>query len=667
MREQTFYRIGRLFFCLIMAVYFLCGCTAAPTAAPEPTHTATVQPSEITAPTLTSSPAPTQTMTPEPTPLPLVWRQLYDGNDLARDTVTTILADPVDPNLVYAGMMNTGVYKSTDGGLTWLSSNRGMQNIKVVSMAIDPDNPNILYAGTLDGVYQSQDQGENWSYLVEGAHILLDPQNSSHLYAYRRRLFESTDRGNTWEIHELGCLDFWTVVIHPADGNTLYGSYLFGNGGCTNGVYRSTDGGRNWQLIGMEGKRIYSLGAAVDPNGQTYLYAGGITTFISKDGGETWREQNFGCNYLPSQPEKPDTVYCYNYAGGVILTAGKNWRILSGLESTDATVIRMDTTGKSERILAGGQGLYLSTNQGNTWTKQNQGIGTVRLQLKTDPDNQQIQFLAAYYGQDEQVCTLYRSKDGGTTWGRVNSGDHITWCGPSYGPDGNLYFLSDRHILKSTDAGTSWNSTILPFATYYWIFANPYRAGYFYAVAEEGLFYSEDSAYSWQKSEMDNPYPNAHHGRLYFAPGGNLIYNINGFNYSNDGGKKFHQCGTPEGYNAPESDTQLAIDPRDGKHIYLATNGGGIFVSRDGCGSWQPINEGMTGMVVNSVVIDEDNPQILYAGTESGAFVTFDEGQHWQAINDGLPGDRQVFSVQLDQDGNLYAATSFGVYKLESK
>jgi hypothetical protein len=71
--------------------------------------------------------------------------------------------------------------------------------------------------------------------------------------------------------------------------------------------------------------------------------------------------------------------------------------------------------------------------------------------------------------------------------------------------------------------------------------------------------------------------------------------------------------------------------------------------------------------MVNSLAIDPARPDTLYAGTQAGAFVSFDGGMTWGEINDGLLGATVVYSIAIDPQGNVFAATPYGIFGLEAR
>jgi hypothetical protein len=103
-----------------------------------------------------------------------------------------------------------GVFKSTNGGMSWVGVNFGITDLQVVSLAVDPRNTNVLYAGTRsNGVFKSIDAGGNWS--------PVNPALESTLFAI---------------VH-------LPIVVGPLNSGTVYV-------GTFNGVFKSTDGGRSW-------------------------------------------------------------------------------------------------------------------------------------------------------------------------------------------------------------------------------------------------------------------------------------------------------------------------------------------------------------------------------------------------------------------------------------
>jgi photosystem II stability/assembly factor-like uncharacterized protein len=113
--------------------------------------------------------------------------------------------------------------------------------------------------------------------------------------------------------------------------------------------------------------------------------------------------------------------------------------------------------------------------------------------------------------------------------------------------------------------------------------------------------------------------------------------------------------------------SRMVIDPRDSGHLYLATRGGGVLVSENGCRSWHESNQGLGNLFVNTLAIDFDNPDTICAGTNSGIYISYNGGQTWEAANEGLLGGLVIYSIMVDPNdtSNVYAATPLGIFKLE--
>jgi len=92
-----------------------------------------------------------------------------------------------------------------------------------------------------------------------------------------------------------------------------------------------------------------------------------------------------------------------------------------------------------------------------------------------------------------------------------------------------------------------------------------------------------------------------------------------------------------------------------------------VLVSGDGCETWRQSNNGLGSLFVNALAADPNDPDLIYAGTDGGAYVSFDSGENWSEMNDGLLGATVVYSIVVDPEGNAYAATPYGIFRLEAR
>jgi photosystem II stability/assembly factor-like uncharacterized protein len=227
------------------------------------------------------------------------WQAL---GDLPR-RVNAVVADPSDLRVLYAATGNMeaggGVYKSTDGGRSWMTVNSGLPDELVAGLAISDDGA-VLYAatGVSGAIYASRDGAQSWRQVGDNPelccnvehHLYVVPGNPQALFAVQpaadENLSYSSDGGKTWTriADERGPLKAGALAIDPSSPQTLY----LGTRG--HGVYKSSDGGATWAEAnrGMVDRQIVTL--VLDPSDRQTLYA---TTydgqvFKSTDGAESW-------------------------------------------------------------------------------------------------------------------------------------------------------------------------------------------------------------------------------------------------------------------------------------------------------------------------------------------------------------------------------------------
>jgi photosystem II stability/assembly factor-like uncharacterized protein len=678
----------------------------------KPAPTIIILPTDTPAQTIISPATATATVTPllTPTPIPLTWKRISLGQEFERDTVTAFATDKRDPDVIYAGMKNAGVYKTIDGGLSWRPAHQGLASTQVESLLIDSQNPQILYAGTMGGVFKTEDGGENWFRIGKGTYLLMDWQDNSHLYARDENgIYETMDQGNIWTtvyVLKKDCPDeIHSWAIHPADGNMLF---IGGGESCT-GVYQSSDSGHAWTLIGLEDiPNIDMLAMGFDEQENYSIYAINSRAdnwdsregymYTTHDGGANWSHTSIsgGCASLNSDPDNTSVIYCASSTALFVMQSkGDTWKTLPGTQSIVFSAIHIDHLNGTDRIISSGRtlarnqlrdrpgvGIFISVDGGASWVERDNGLGSARAELKIDPmDNAKI-FLATYYAGKhvETNCTLYKSLYSGENWSSIKRGD---WCGPAFDSTGVFYLIQSGSLQSSRDDGENWLwgyeiigeydqqedtaeeakriANRLPMEAQS-LSANPYIDGLIYAVGD-AIFFSTSASVPRQFSTGSE---NSWDSRLFYIDQSKMIYAIGRTHqsYSTNDGKTWQNCG--EDVTTSRSDSRLALDLQ-GSRLYLATPGQGVMISTDSCQSWLPSNSGLSNLFVNTLALDPNNPDIVYAGTDGGAYISYDAGATWGQINDGLLGATVVYSIAVDPEGNVYAATPYGIFKLEQK
>ncbi|MBN2563821.1 MAG: hypothetical protein JXQ75_23145 [Phycisphaerae bacterium] len=335
------------------------------------------------------------------------WQRSASG--LAFPNFLSVVVDPADPHVVYAGSECGGVFQSTDSAENWAHWSTGLERLHINSLVVHPLDEDIVYAATdsyLDefspagaGVYVSFDGGLNWEprpkdirvgdslSIASVAVALCDPET---IYAANCgwMLYKSIDEGRTWQWRgwSNGIDGYWLkcVVVDPVNPQVAYVSGA-GYEPSYPDIYKTEDCGESWRPVASYIVWAEFMGLAIDPTDTQVVYAGSGWEGVWKttNGGSTWDatgpEINSAMvNSIVVDPQHPQHVY-----------AGDNqW------EST---------------------GVYVSYNGGGQWERYNEGL-----------DNLDVESLAidSVVTGDEYPVTLYAGTEGGGVFRR---GDADTW------------------------------------------------------------------------------------------------------------------------------------------------------------------------------------------------------------------------------------------------
>lgn len=191
----------------------------------------------------------------------LTWTAANAG--LPRAIVTALAIDPSDTSVVYAGTSTYGVFKTTDGGLTWTPANDGISTSDISHLLVDPRSPNVLYVGiegcsagcsSPAGVFKSTNGGTSWVSASTGladdlqvVALAIDPEDTRVLYAATRfnGLFKTTNGGMNWmpinpaPTGTMFAIVHFALVVDSANSGTVYA-------GTFDGVLKTPDGGKTW-------------------------------------------------------------------------------------------------------------------------------------------------------------------------------------------------------------------------------------------------------------------------------------------------------------------------------------------------------------------------------------------------------------------------------------
>lgn len=344
------------------------------------------------------------------------------------DAITSILVDTDNSSTVYAATYN-GFLKSTDGGETWVSKEiQGrFRPDYVVALAMTPagTNPPAIYAiKNFDraGVYKSQDGGETWADTnipnIDGSSpwaMAVDPNNPNVIYVGTpdgrfgsyEHLYKSTNGGNSWSLKDSGLPDSRrstpsSIVIDPRNSDVYVGIE-------DGGVYKSTDGAGNWNILGntMDLASIHHL--AVHPTLSSTVLAPVNSAGLAKttDGGGSWDFLPGGRSSGPIAyyPQNPSIIWA---GGGTSVSRstdnGENWTSLRFLNCTpgpcesaaSAILIRPENSDHLLVATSSWGGVFArTTDGGQNWSQ----LGFTTTALAADPNNSDV----VYTGKENRA------------------------------------------------------------------------------------------------------------------------------------------------------------------------------------------------------------------------------------------------------------------------
>ncbi|MBB4211302.1 photosystem II stability/assembly factor-like uncharacterized protein [Rhodothalassium salexigens DSM 2132] len=342
--------------------------------------------------------------------------------------ITDVAALKSDPNVIYAGAATGGVWRSTNGGLTWEPIFDDQPVHSIGAVAVHPANSDVIWVGTGEGnlrnsvsygngVYKSIDGGETWTHvgLENSEHInriAVHPTDPDIAYVAaqgtlwsdneQRGVFKTTDGGETWTKvlyvdQETGATD---IKMDPSNPNKLFAAmwqfdrkpYEFTSGGPGSGLYVSHDAGETWTRLTPEdgipegdlGKAVFAI-APSDPDRVYALVEAEKSALIRSDnGGRDWQTVNADTNVavrpfyyteLAVDPENPDRVYNVESRVQVSIDGGRHFSYIEPIDCCapggdihiDTHTMWINPADPRHMIVGNDGGLAISRDQGATW------------------------------------------------------------------------------------------------------------------------------------------------------------------------------------------------------------------------------------------------------------------------------------------------------------
>ena len=598
---------------------------------------------------------------------------------MASLAVSTLVIDPGNPDTLYAGtgegffnadgIRGAGIFKSTDGGITWLqlSATNNSDFTYVNRLSISPVDSNIILAATRNsGIWRSTDAGVSWSQVLSffgAADVDFQPGSGAYAIAsgYYGGTYFSSDSGITWNTAGNMPSRSWVerveVAYSPSNPNIAYAS-VNTNGGL---IYRSTNGGASYTLVNagnsnqLGNQGWYGNALWVDPTNENIIIVGGLDLWRSTNAGSSltkisqwWSapasahaDHHFVVAHPGFNGSTNKTVYFGNDGGvyrtdNVYTVIGTNgWQELNN--NLGITQFYGAAGNATSGVIIGGtqdNGTLQYTGGTETWDAMFGGDGGW---CAADPDDPNY-----FYGEYVYL-RIHRSTNGGTSSNYIYSGladaenDRANFIAP---------FILDPNDSNTLLAGgqSLWRSNNVKAATPFWSDIKSPNSGS-----------SNISAITVAKGNSDVIWVGHNNGDIYKTTNGTAASPT--WNQVNSG--------LPH-----RTVMRIAVDKNDHNNVYATFSGfssDNIWRSTDGGSTWGAAN-GLGGTQlpsapIRSVVFHPNNSNWLYVGTEVGIFTSEDSGDNWFLSNNG-PANVSVDDLFWLNDDTLVAAThGRGLYK----
>ncbi|TYA60135.1 T9SS sorting signal type C domain-containing protein [Formosa maritima] len=597
----------------------------------------------------------------------ITWEEFSNG--LVRLGISSIVIHPTNPDIIYLGTGDKdggdapgyGVYKSTDGGLTWTSSNTGMGNRTVYEILMNPSNSDILVASTNGSrIYKSIDAGLNWTFTSTSSSmkdIAFKPGDSNTIYASGTTVDISTNGGVSFSQVTNGVpnnAQRIALAVSPNQSNWVY--LIAGNGNGLMGVYRSIDSGVSYStrtatpnILGYEtdgsdsnSQAWYDLVIAADPTNANIIYTGGINIWKSVDGGANMTISSYWVG--PSGPTdgvhadqhvlefSPYTNEIYSGNDGGIYYSSDNGIIWNDISSglAIAQVYKIGVSQMTEgTVINGYQDNGTAINRGSIFSTE---IGGDGMECIIDPTDDAFMYGALYYGD------IRRSTNGGLSFSTIaeDGVNGINETGAWVTP----YKLDPNNSARM-------------FAGY----DNVWRSDDVKSPATNAIVWTRISNFGGTSNMVDLAIAPSNSNVMYVSRNG-----TNKFYFSNNA-LSATPTWTNLTANLPSNSEakDIEIDPTDENHLFIAL-GNNIYESIDAGNSWTDVSGTLPNISLNTIVIDASSPiEAMYVGMDVGVYYKDNTLSDWTPFYTGLSNleitELEIHSNTTDCNSKLYAAT----------
>jgi photosystem II stability/assembly factor-like uncharacterized protein len=621
------------------------------------------------------------------------------------------------PYEYYFGTTGGGVFKTTDGGVTWAPVTDKYFGGTIGAIGVSESNPDIVYVGAGeypirgnvshgDGVWRTTDGGKTWSSvgLVDSrqiSRVRVHPTNPDIVYVgaqghvfgpnSERGVFKTTDGGKSWRkvLYRNDSTGVTDLVLDPNNPEIVYAAFWQAwrtpwqlvSGGAGSGILKSTDGGEHWTELtrnhGLPQGVIGNIGLAVSPSNSNKVWAiieadsGGV--FRSTDGGATWtrtnserrlRQRAWYYTRIFADPKDENSIYVLNTGMYRSTDGGKTFRNIQ-VPHGDNHDLWIAPNDAQRMIESNDGGANVSFNGGKAWTEQDQATA-------------QFYHVVTTNHFPYRVCGAQQ--------------DNSTLCGPSRANGG--ISIDDWYDVGGGESG--------------YIAVRPDTPDVVFAGSYGGLLTRKDIKTGFERDV--NPWPNNPMGHdaadakyrfqwtypIVISPhnpsrmyvGSSVIFQ------SDDEGQTYkiispdltrHDPRTLGSSGGPITKDQTSVEyyatvftiaesPRTAGVIWAGSDDGLVNITRDGGKTWRNVtppglpewarismidassfSAGTAYLAANRYQLDDMKPYL---------YKTSDYGEHWTRIINGIPATEFTRVVREDPEkaGLLYAGTERGVW-----
>ncbi|MFP4488984.1 MAG: WD40/YVTN/BNR-like repeat-containing protein [Bacteroidales bacterium] len=641
------------------------------------------------------------------------------GPALTSGRLSDLAVNPDDHSEFYVAASAGGVWKTSNGGLTFDPIFDDQGSFSIGCLAMDPSNHNVIWVGTGennnqrsvsygDGLYKSIDGGRSWEKvgLEESEHIgmiAIDPRNTDVVYvaAYGpvwsaggdRGIYKTTDGGESWEriLHVSEHTGFNEIHMDPRDPDVLYATahqrrrrqWTYLGGGPESGIYKSTDAGKTWKEInkGLPSVDMGRIGMAISPANPEIMYAvveaqrgqGGF--YRSTNRGASWEKRSSTStsgNYyqeLIADPVDENRVYIMNTYTLLTTDGGKTFTTRGERSKhIDNHCLWINPDNPAHVMEGSDGGLYESFDYGDTWRFFTNLPVTQFYKVSVDNDFPFYNIMGGTQDNYSMVGPSQTLSDHGivsSDWIVTVTGDGFESVADPEDPN-IVYAQSQYGNLVRFDKKSGEGVRIVPQPgkgekeyNFNWdspLMISPHDHKTLYFAANK-LFKSTDRGNSWEviSDDLDR----------------NIDRNkwpVMGQVWPMDAVAK---NGSTSRYGAVVSLDESRL--REGL-IYAGTDDGQISVTEDGGENWFKINS-FPGVpeytYVYDLIASKHNENVVFAAFnnhKSGDFTPYvyrsdDKGRTWTSISSNLP-EGAVYALEQDHVDKdiLFAGTEYGAF-----